>query len=706
YLTAVSDSWQPIAKPDDVEGDVERGRAMFKAVGCLACHGNIAEFGEEWITKDIAHREKIDEETANHRYLGMTYEQRVHYAMEHFTSEVDTIFDPEADRFDPEQAYNKPTFSRFAPDLSGIGSKVSFEWLYSWIVEPTHYAPDTKMPSLRLTPGEAADIVAYLMTLTNGDFEQHTFDLTGSRRGMVDDLVFMLLSAQRSERRSRSIMKDEGGELGGILVELLAASFGRDRVTGVVDKTRGRERAASLIDPMSVEDLKLMYLGNKMIAHYGCYTCHEIRGFETTTPVGTELTAWAEKPVSQLDFAFYDHAFHDMRHEKPEIFDYVYPRDADLLNHWSPVDDDAHEQISQTHAGFAKHKLMNPRIWDREKLKKPYDKLKMPNYYFTEREAEALTTYLLSRLPPRVNEVLKVDYENGALGPIAKGRHLARELNCMGCHEIEDNAPTIQQYFRRTIAGELEFDIINAPPSLWGEGAKLQHNWFHKFLQQVEPLRPWLQVRMPTFTLTGDDATTLVEYFAALSRNDSAKLAEARRPVREYIAEAVPTDDGSPAGADWYEQESLERRADVMVRFAVERKLMRAFELDALTAGTDELREAHADLLDKVDFMRYLYDVEYPFVEPARPMMPRKDFEHAGRLLIDMGCLQCHVLGAMLPGPARNTDDFVQMYRLDSVRGEGDDAMAIINGEVYTIGSVIDSHTLTGAENIVSDFGD
>lgn len=357
--------------------------------------------------------------------------------------------------------------------------------------------------------------------------------------------------------------------------------------------------------------------------------------------------------------------------------------------------------------------MLNPRIWDREKLKRPYDKLKMPNYYFTEEEAEALTTYLLSRTPPRVNDVLKVDYKSDALGPIARGRNLTRELNCVGCHQIEDNAPTIQQYSLRTIGGRLEFDAINAPPLLWGEGAKVQHNWLHKFLQDVEPLRPWLVVRMPSFNITGDEATALVEYFAALSLHEARNLAAARGPIREYLdkTRARGTADASESpdiesGADWYEQESLEGRTATLRRWAIENRLMRAGGLDPLRATADRLRAAHGDLLERVDFMQELLDVAYPFVEPPKLLGSRERSELGSRFLTDMGCLKCHVLGEMLPGPARHTDDFVQMYRLDGVRGEGDSAVAILNGAPHKVGSVIDGHTLVSAQNVYYETGD
>src|SRR5262249_30287914 len=64
---------------------------------------------------------------------------------------------------------------RHGPDLSGIGSKVTPDWLYTWIRDPKRLWPDTNMPSVRLTDQEAADVVAYLMTKKNALFDAATY---------------------------------------------------------------------------------------------------------------------------------------------------------------------------------------------------------------------------------------------------------------------------------------------------------------------------------------------------------------------------------------------------------------------------------------------------------------------------------------------------------------------------------------------------
>lgn len=50
------------------------------------------------------------------------------------------------------------------PDLSMVGSKVRRDWLFSFIKEPTHDQPDTRMPRYRFSETEIGDLVTYLMT--------------------------------------------------------------------------------------------------------------------------------------------------------------------------------------------------------------------------------------------------------------------------------------------------------------------------------------------------------------------------------------------------------------------------------------------------------------------------------------------------------------------------------------------------------------
>ncbi|MHC4093155.1 MAG: hypothetical protein ACYSVY_23290, partial [Planctomycetota bacterium] len=529
------------------------------------------------------------------------------------------------------------------PELSAVGSKVSVEWLYSWLRDPQGYSSDTKMPRLRLSEQEALDLATYLHALEHDEFDDGEFALNRERRDMADELVFSILTSQRSQQRSRRIMDDEGGELTAMLTAALSKS-------SMADEARHR------IEAMDTQQKRLVFLGSKMITHYGCYACHLIPGFETATRPGTELTTWAEKPISQIDFAFFDPAFEDLREKNAEQFAHIYPPDETKLI--TLAHGNAEQEITHTHASFAYHKMRNPRIWDRKKIKQPYDKLKMPNFYFSQDEADALVTYLMGRRPPRVSDSLTVDYEKSNLGAIAAGRRLTRELNCVGCHQIEDNVATIHQYYRTSVGGTEYFDEVNAPPYLRGEGAKLQHAWFFGFLQNVELLRPWLKVRMPAFYLSNEQTTALVEYFAALSQYESDDLAKRLGAVHAYLDKVGPTagaaqqeagageqEDALPPGHDWYKERSLKPSADYLGHYAIRNRLIGRYALDPQDSDEAELADAYQKVLDRTGFIRDLYDVPYPFVDAPRPLVPLERFELGEEMLFEVGCLKCHALG-------------------------------------------------------------
>ena len=65
---------------------------------------------------------------------------------------------------DPSLAPQTTTFKELTklqgPNLIGMGSKVTPEWLFNWLKKPHEYMPSTRMPDLRLSDSEAKDITA------------------------------------------------------------------------------------------------------------------------------------------------------------------------------------------------------------------------------------------------------------------------------------------------------------------------------------------------------------------------------------------------------------------------------------------------------------------------------------------------------------------------------------------------------------------
>lgn len=346
------------------------------------------------------------------------------------------------------------------PNLIGIGSKTTQDWLYNWLKNPKNFSRKTRMPDLRLTDQEAADIASYLISDTNPDFASN--ELPPVDEGLLNHIVREFLT----------------------------------KMTTVAS-------ADEEIDQMSLEE-KLDFAGQKLIRHYGCFGCHEIAGFENDKPIGTELTEWGSKSADKLDFGFVP--------------------------------------IGHTRYEFATQKLKDPRIFDKDRLREPSEKLRMPNFHFTEEELEAIVTVLLgftkdhplaSQMSPRTPKNLFME----------DGQRIVREFNCQGCHMMENAGaairPTVVSWLMdfdgRTLSEAEAVAASFSPPNLIGEGKKVNAEWLFEFLHRPEVIRPWLKVRMPTFHLKTTEINTLVKYFSFLDEEEF--------PFTEPLDEAVGPED-------------------------------------------------------------------------------------------------------------------------------------------------------------------
>jgi len=206
------DKSETLSYPAPPSGDPARGEAAFNSVGCTGCH----------------------------------------------------ILDSEAARDDFFPQINRLN----GPNLTGTGSKVDAGWLFRWLKDPKAFNPDTRMPDLRLTDGEAADLTAYLMAQRNDGYEN--LEPPTADAGARDELVLAYLRNNNTFEQSEAMLADMD-------------AHGRD-----------------------------VYLGEQTIQKYGCYACHDLAGFEDSKPIGVELTEEGSKPVHQFDFGH----IHDVPHTR------------------------------------------------------------------------------------------------------------------------------------------------------------------------------------------------------------------------------------------------------------------------------------------------------------------------------------------------------------------------------------------------------
>ena len=235
------------------------------------------------------------------------------------------------------------------------------------------------------------------------------------------------------------------------------------------------------------EQQKLAAEGKELIAKYGCFACHNIKGFENAQKIATELTGHGRKDPHLLDFG-------DVRYftENPKA--------------------------RETYANFVWEKLHVPRVFAYERVD-----ARMPQFDFTDDEALALLTFLQGQ----TGEVPPAEYRTGmnpAQAAVFKGERLVFWNGCRNCHVVEGRGGMIRDLYN-------DDNQSFAPPILTGEGAKVQPEWLFGFLKAPSTLRPWLAVRMPTFHFPDADATDLVHYFAASSNKSFPYLTAEVQPL-------------------------------------------------------------------------------------------------------------------------------------------------------------------------------
>ncbi len=312
------------------------------------------------------------------------------------------------------------------PELIGMGSKVKAEWLYTWLKDPKHYSPTTRMPNLRLTDEQASDITAYLLTLKNEKFESAPIPLV--KPDTVDNLAMTFL-------------------------------------TGKMRK----EEAKTALEKMSADE-RMEFVGKQSISHQGCFGCHAIKGFEDAKNIGTELSQEGSKEVDKLDFGFI--------------------------------------KIEKNRQAWFFQKLKEPRIFDEGRERTYHEKLRMPNFDFTDEQAEALTTFILSLQKADVPLEMQKTLGDGG-EKIEAGRLLVHQFNCQGCHTLDGKEGRVRSVIE---------DKGNAPPIIEGEGKKVQEAWLYHFLENPTTIRPWLKYKMPTFGFSDQQITALIDYFNALDK--------------------------------------------------------------------------------------------------------------------------------------------------------------------------------------------
>lgn len=467
--------------------------------------------------------------------------------------------------------------SMIGPDLTEIAGKVNPGWLLEWLKKPKQFRQSTRMPDFRLGDDDAMAITSYLWQNSKGSvsgvpvsFDDETIDegayiyesigclachseieedgmIHGPNLSKIGDksnyeyLVSWLMSPEKLQPETRMpdmrLNEEDARYVASFLMSLKGEGYedisGSEWLTNVDVAKKGEE----------------------LISRYGCFGCHKIAGMEGMGKIGVELDGIGSKHIHLFDFGLL---------EKKIL------KGAGLEN--------AHENIGEARRAWITEKLRDPRQFDEGRYKRSKDRLKMPDFGLSEEEIKALSILLTGMREEKIPDsyVAELSDEKSCL---IDGKKVIDKYNCTGCHQFtidtlylkdgtvvkgmvkldeeetlffqlwEDNerlgkkaGDTVQlanEEIERKVESEggdigsyiIDYHVevegsmaeeakVFTPPVLYKEGAKVQSAWLFDFLKDPIALRPWLDVRMPVFHMTENEATALSRYFAVLEKEE------------------------------------------------------------------------------------------------------------------------------------------------------------------------------------------
>ena len=465
---------------------------------------------------------------------------------------------------------------KVGPNLKDVRLKLNKNWIPVWLRKPTDFRPTTKMPNFRLNDDQVKAISAYLWqsgltdpvakhapgnaahgkelfetrgclachSIGEGDQMQGgTFAANLTRVGEKDNYDYLVRWVHNARERTRPYCPYEKKDIGPedykkkglpfvfdlehsrcpndghelqvqnmtVMPSLRLSVEDAQDVASYLITLRKKERD-TYPDAPFMDDPSLKEEGKRWIRNFGCAGCHEISGMEEEARIGTELTFEGSKPVERLDFALLTETAE--RGGSEPITD---PEDLARLPE-GPAKNPWYD-----HKGFFEHKLAEPNIWDKGKIKPEIEKLRMPNLHLSKEQIRSLTTFLMGSQEnalPSNYQYRPLDYRRD----IQEGWWVIKKYNCMGCHQLVPGQRTSLMTMARYQGPDGQEQL---PPKLLTEGARVNPEWMLGFLGNPalnekdtnrNGVRSYLQVRMPTFSFSENELGKLVRFFQALSR--------------------------------------------------------------------------------------------------------------------------------------------------------------------------------------------
>ena len=370
----------------------------------------------------------------------------------------------------------------FAPDLSRIGNKVNADWLVTWISSPHNYNAKSRMPDLRLNVSQASDIASYLIQFgkkevipgleaklkdpeliahgetvvrRRGCFACHDIkgmekegriapELSSFGRKMIAELEFgdsHIPHTWEAWARTK-LKKPDSFRTERVLDKMPNFHLEQDEIDALVVLLKGFNgtKVPEKYRKILTEKEQTIETGRRLITKYNCRACHNVEG--EGGRIQKYLKAKAQYPPP-LEMGSY-HVGERLR--SSWLFSF--------LKEPTPV-----------------------RTWI---------KVKMPTFFFSDKEVRDLTAYFEAFSPASEYEVGVHKTKDSVVAQ--KGAAMVTYMDCGRCHDDGQKG--------------IEFSLASE---------RLRQDWIPKWLKNTREMIPWTP--MPShWVKKGDKFTVPTKY--------------------------------------------------------------------------------------------------------------------------------------------------------------------------------------------------
>jgi mono/diheme cytochrome c family protein len=370
----------------------------------------------------------------------------------------------------------------FAPDLSRIGNKVNTDWLVTWISSPHSYNAKSKMPDLRLDEGQASDIASYLIQfgkkevipgleakLQDPELVKHG-EITVRRRGcfachdikgmekegriapelsafgrkMIAELEFgdSHIPHTWENWAKTKLKKPNSFRTERVLDKMPDFHLAPDEIDALVVLLKGFNGSKIPVNYRKVlsEKEQIIETGRRLITKYNCRACHNVEGEGGDIQKYLKAKAQYPPPLDMGDYHVGE------RIKSSWLFSF--------LKEPTPV-----------------------RTWI---------KVKMPTFFFTDKEVRDLTAYFEALSPESGYEAGVHKSKDSTIAQ--KGAEMVGYMDCGRCHDDGQKG--------------IEFSLASQ---------RLRQDWIPKWLKDTRAMIPWTP--MPSHWIKkGDKYTVPTKY--------------------------------------------------------------------------------------------------------------------------------------------------------------------------------------------------